>query len=206
MEYSKNHIVCALFLTGILCACGSGASSLSDQKASLTAAAMTAVQPTPINVASPTTALIPISQESPIFSPTPQLSPNPTFALTGKTPRCNDSLFLSDVTIPDGTIFKPRENFSKTWKFTNTGACSWTTAYKIVFSYGYAMSGTDTKLPKSVVPGGEVDVTVDMTSPKTNGWYGGWWRLTSEAGDPFGDFVYVSILVSDGQETSTPGS
>lgn len=206
MEYSKTHIVCSLFLTGILCACGSGASSPSDQKASITAAAMTAAQATPNSIPSPTAALIPISQESPIFSPTSQLTPNPTYALTRKTPRCNDSSFLSDVTIPDGTVFKPGVNFSKTWKFKNTGACGWTTAYKIVFSYGNAMSGTDTALPKSVASGGEVDVAVDLTSPKTNGWYGGWWRLNNGSGDYFGDFVYVSILVSDGQETSTPGS
>jgi len=59
-------------------------------------------------------------------------------------PLCYDSLFLVDVTIPDGTIMAPEEKFVKTWKFKNTGTCGWTTSFAIGFSYGTLMSGNDT--------------------------------------------------------------
>jgi hypothetical protein len=119
-------------------------------------------------------------------------------------PLCNDAVFIEDLTIPDGTILAPEEEFVKTWRFRNTGICRWTTAYAIGFAYGNPMGGRDTKLPESVGPGGEVEVSIHMTAPFANGWYGGWWRLRNEVGSYFGDFVYVSILVSDGKETSTP--
>ncbi len=205
MEKSNHHIVCALSLTGILCACGSGTSSPPVQEPSITPAVMTAVQITSLLDPSPTSELSPASQESPILSPTFELSPNPTSALTQKAILCNDSLFVEDVTIPDGTILAPEEDFVKTWKYKNTGACKWTTSYKIGFAYGNEMRAIETKLPNSVDPGASVDISLKMTAPKATGWYGGWWRLKSESGVYFGDFVYVSIRVSDGQETSTPG-
>jgi hypothetical protein len=204
MEKSNHYIVGALFLTGILCACSSGTSSPSIQEASSTAAVATAVRTTSLFVPSPTSASSPASQESPILSPTSPLSSNPTNALTRKAPLCNDSSFLDDVTIPDGTILAPGENFVKTWKFKNTGTCTWTISYAIGFAYGNAMRGTATKLPNSVNPGASIDISLDMAAPNATGWYSGWWRLKTESGDFFGDFVYVSILVSDGRETSTP--
>jgi hypothetical protein len=198
MEKNNRCIVCALFLMGILSACGSGASSPPDQGASPTAAATAAGQtPSPV-VPSPTSESNPEPQESPV-SPAEELSPNPTQAFTGKIPLCNDSLFVDDVTIPDGTVLAPEEKFVKTWKFKNFGACQWTTSYAIGFAYGDAMSGTETKLPISVGPGATVDIPVTMIAPKTAGWYGGWWRLKDASGDYFGDFVYVSIQVSGGQ-------
>jgi hypothetical protein len=135
MEKNNRCIVCVLFLAGILCACGSGASSPPDQGASPTAAATAAGQtPSPV-VPSPTSESNPEPQESPV-SPAEELSPNPTQAFTGKIPLCNDSLFVDDVTIPDGTVLAPEEKFVKTWKFKNFGACQWTTSYAIGFAYG----------------------------------------------------------------------
>jgi hypothetical protein len=202
----SNHIVCVLFLTGVLCACSSGTLSPSGQEASTTAAGMTAIQTTSLFVISPTSTLTLASQESPIPTPTFTVFPNPTRPPIVNVPRCNDSLFLVDVTIPDGTILAPEENFVKTWRVKNTGTCGWTTSFALGFSYGNLMSGNDATLPNSVDAGDSIDISVDLTTPKATGWYGGWWRLRNESGLFFGDFVYVSILVSDGQETSTPSS
>jgi hypothetical protein len=127
-------------------------------------------------------------------------------ALIPSGSRCNDATFVDDVTIPDGTVMSPGKEFNKTWRFKNTGTCQWTTTYAIGFAYGDKMGGGDTKLPNSVNPGYSVDVSIEITAPMDNGWYGGWWRLKSDTGDYFGDFVFVSILVSDGRETSTPNS
>jgi hypothetical protein len=119
-------------------------------------------------------------------------------------PRCDDSLFVEDVTIPDGMVLKPGDLFNKTWRFKNTGLCSWTTSYAIGYAYGAVMHGSETKMPISVSPGYTVDITVKFTAPAVNCWYGSWWRLKNARGDYFGDFVYVSVIVSNGMENGTP--
>ncbi len=141
----------------------------------------------------------------PTFEPTLQASgTRPPPAGTSSGPRCDDSQFVEDVTIPDGTIVKPGEEFKKTWRFKNTGVCGWTTKYAIGYAYGAVLHGTETKLTKSVAPGVTVDVTVKFTAPMINCWYGSWWRLKNEQGDYFGDFVYVSVITSNGMENGTP--
>ena len=140
------------------------------------------------------------------FTPMIEVSNTVRPTVHSSGPLCNNAIYVDDVTIPDGTIMPPEKEFTKTWRFKNTGTCRWTTSYAIGFGYGNMMKGKETKLLNSVDPGYTVDVSVEMTAPKDNGWYGGWWRLKSETGDYFGEFVFVSILVSDGRETSTPGS
>ena len=40
------------------------------------------------------------------------------------TPPCNNNMvFLLDVTIPDGTTFKPGEKIEKVWRVRNDGSC-----------------------------------------------------------------------------------
>jgi Ig-like domain from next to BRCA1 gene len=138
------------------------------------------------------------------FTPTIAVSNTAHPAVLPSGPRCNDASFVDDMTIPDGTILSPEKEFTKTWRLKNTGTCRWTTSYAMGFAYGNMMGGKETKLPNSVDPGYTVDVSIDLTAPKDNGWYGGWWRLKSEAGGYFGDFVFVSILVSDGRGTNPP--
>jgi hypothetical protein len=112
-------------------------------------------------------------------------------------PLCNDAVFVDDVTIPDMTVLAPGQHFRKIWEMRNTGTCKWTTSYAIGFSHGNSMGGHDTALPNEVGPGGTVDVYVDMTAPTVLDWYGGFWRLKTDTGNYFGDFVYVSIMVSN---------
>jgi hypothetical protein len=120
------------------------------------------------------------------------------------TPICNDSLFVQDVTIPDGTVLKPGQSFKKTWRLKNTGICAWTTEYALGFAYGDQMKGSATKLPNAVSPGGTVDVTLNLRAPLNRCWYGSWWRLKTDRGDYFGDFVFVSIQVADDSDPNTP--
>jgi hypothetical protein len=205
MDTSFPRIVCALFLTGTLWACGSGAAPSPDLTAPA-AAQITPTQPPPSDGVQSPSATTPEPQENPPPSSASPPTDNPTLPPNVHPQLCNDSLFLEDVTIPDMSVLKPGEHFVKTWKFRNTGSCRWTTSYAIGYSHGEAMGGVDTKLPYAVAPGGEADVSVEMTAPLVNGWYGGFWRLKSDTGSFFGDFVYVSIMVSDGSEISTPGS
>ena len=46
-------------------------------------------------------------------------------AATNTGPLCKNSAFVADVTIPDGTVLKPGEKFTKIWSVQNTGICAW---------------------------------------------------------------------------------
>ena len=95
--------------------------------------------------------------------------------------------FVADVTMPDGTRLSPGKSFVKTWRLRNSGSTTWTSAYALVFANGAQMNGLALiPLPEPVAPGGEIDVSVTLATPKTPGTYKGYWRLRSASGILFG--------------------
>lgn len=113
-----------------------------------------------------------------------EVGPSPTAGSAGCTDRAS---FVTDVTIPDDTVMSPGETFTKTWRLRNTGTCTWTTDYDLVFDTGNAMSGPAAKaLPGSVAPNSTVDISVNLTAPSSNGTYRGNYKLRNEDGILFG--------------------
>jgi hypothetical protein len=51
--------------------------------------------------------------------------------------------FVADVTVPDGTIYKTGDVFTKTWRIRNAGTSTWTPGYALVFISGEKMGGPD---------------------------------------------------------------
>ena len=84
---------------------------------------------------------------------------------------CTDrAQFIADVTVPDGTRYDPGATFTKTWKLRNSGTCTWSTSYTMVFDSGTQMGTTaSVAMPSSVPPGNSVDVSVPMTAPSAAG-------------------------------------
>lgn len=92
-----------------------------------------------------------------------------------------------DVTIPDGTRIAPGAAFAKTWRLVNTGACTWTREYSVVWFSGEAMSSDPIwNLNTDVAPGQSVDVTVDLVAPERAGGYQSNWKLRNREGQFFG--------------------
>jgi hypothetical protein len=128
--------------------------------------------------------------------------PDPTQEPTS-TPRCVDSASLvKDVTIPDGSRMEPGESFTKTWRMRNTGTCTWTDTYDLVFLSGHHLdASTVVPLQGNVAPGQVVDLSARMKAPKATGTYWGYWILRNEVGAIFGlgekanGPVWVKILV-----------
>jgi len=126
-------------------------------------------------------------------TPTPSLTPIP----------CNLGKFVKDVTIPDGTTFEPGDVLTKTWRIKNVGSCAWTSGYDIVFSGGDAMDAPSAIQITSgtVNPGQNVDVSVDLTAPASEGTYRGNWQLRDPSDVIFGienstsGFFWVEIEV-----------
>ncbi|MCK4489053.1 MAG: hypothetical protein KAU23_02275, partial [Anaerolineales bacterium] len=122
-------------------------------------------QPSDTESVDPTVTLDPNSEAT--NTPEPSDTPEPDTPTPSNTPiPCNLAKFISDVTVPDGTIFEPGETFTKTWRLKNVGSCAWTSGYDIVFSGGDAMDApASVQLTAGTVnPGQNVDVSVDMTA------------------------------------------
>lgn len=111
------------------------------------------------------------------------------------TSSCYGLSFVSDVTINDNTQMDPGETFTKTWKVQNTGSCAWDAGFKFQLSGGNAMGATAFTLPSAVAAGATYDISVPMTAPNTAGTVRGNWRMSTAAGQFFGDEVYVIIVV-----------
>jgi hypothetical protein len=155
-----------------------------------------AAEPTATETATPT----PTDTPTPFVTQTPlTLQPNATLPPSGGG-GCDNSVFVSDVTIPDGTVMTPGQAFTKTWRIQNNGTCAWTAAYQLTFVSGNAMGGSSTPVGIAVNPGSSVDISVAMVAPTTAGEVRGDWRLVNASGQQFGTYVYVIINVG-----SAPG-
>ncbi|HET9915269.1 MAG TPA: NBR1-Ig-like domain-containing protein, partial [Anaerolineales bacterium] len=100
--------------------------------------------------------------------------------------RCNSAAFVTDVTVPDGTVFQPGAGFVKTWRLKNTGTCTWTSAYELAFVSGDPLGATTSMTMPTTAPGQQVDFSFDMNAPTTPGHYRGYWMLKDPQGNKFG--------------------
>lgn len=158
-------------------------------------------------LAAPTDTPVPTLTASATFAPftastagTLPVVSQPTVAATAS---CYQMRFVSDVTVPDNTQMAPGQAFTKTWKVRNTGSCAWEAGFKFAFTGGDAMNGATYTLPSSVSANTEIDISVAMVAPTNKtGAIRGNWRMSTAAGQFFGDEVYVIIVV--GSATLTP--
>ena len=149
----------------------------------------------------------------PSDTPVPTLTPAATFpglaTSTAGTPfvsgptvaatsGCYGLAFVSDVTIPDNTAVTVGQTFTKTWRVRNAGSCAWDAGFKFAFVSGDAMGGTTQTLASSVAAGAEFNISVPMTAPNKSGAVQGYWRMSTAAGQFFGDQVYVLVNIGGG--------
>ncbi len=109
----------------------------------------------------------------------------------------NNSAFVTDVTVPDGTVFAPGQTVSKTWRIRNNGTCTWEAGYQLVFVGGEAMGPTSAVAVPYTAPGATADLTVAMTAPNSTGVHVGQWKVKGSNGVLFGTAVTVNINVVD---------
>lgn len=145
----------------------------------------------------------------PTANPINTIAP-PPMSTVAVTP-CNRATFVSDVTVPDGTVIAPGSSFKKTWRLQNSGTCTWTSGYTVVYVAGERMGAPESEVitTSSVAPGQSVDVSVTLTAPAAVGSYTAYFRLRSADGVQFGVLTnasgtfYVQIKVTGGTATAT---
>ncbi len=191
----KLALTILLFLLVVLAACnlpGGGAAPTEEQPdavfthmAQTVAAELTRVagqaSPTISAPLIPTTTFTPPSTHT--FPSPPTNTPIPCLAVG-----YNDATI--DVTVPDNTIMAPGQAFTKTWRLTNIGTCTWNSSYQLVFDHGDPMGVANTYAQPlttgTVSPGQTVDVSVNLTAPAVSGTYTGYWRFRDPNGVYFG--------------------
>jgi len=133
------------------------------------------------------------------FTPTPTPEPTtetdtgaatPTEEATqspGPKPDCEEiAAFYGDVTVPDDTLFRQGEGFTKTWRVRNEGTCTWDSDYSLVFAGGAQMSGAAASPLPDAAPGDIIEISIDLTAPSRGGTYVGNWMFSDPYGEWFG--------------------
>jgi len=150
-----------------------------------------APEPTPTGTpVAPATATLPPPSET----STPDPSPIPA-------PACRDeAVLISDVTYPDNAHVTAGERFTKTWKFQNTGDCPWT-GYTVAFVSGDRMEAPDAAPVPETDAKANVEVSVDLVAPASDGAYTANFELRNAQGIsvPLGTepTFWVKIIVGE---------
>jgi hypothetical protein len=113
----------------------------------------------------------------------------------------DSSLFIADVTIPDGAFIRINERFIKTWEIRNAGSVVWRDRYLT----RQALPGTSDNLSSpsrvpipTTVPGQDVEISVPFTAPRLPGSYRINWKITDANGNklfPNSSAIYMIVNV-----------
>ena len=219
------HTLTILVLILALSACGPDATPQAaapriNPTAILPASAIPATQatssvtpfPTPTRAPSSTPLASPTAQPSLTNMPRPANIGIPKGATSTPVPEitgdgsygCLNANVVKDMTFPDGTHVAPGQTFVKTWKFFNSGSCSWLGSTTIKFIKGDPMRPVPGITGQEIPVNNKADVSVTLIAPLTAGSYKTYFRLTDKSGNAFGPLVYASILVTSSAATITP--
>ncbi len=129
---------------------------------------------------------------TPIASPTSIL---PTITPT-TGPCTNDLNFIDDVTIEDGTIVTPGSSVDKQWLVTNSGTCNWDASYHVKWIGGDPLGAVTEQVLYPARAGSQATIRILFTAPITAGTYPSQWQAYGPDDVPFGDPVYIEIVVT----------
>lgn len=91
-----------------------------------------------------------------------------------------------DVTIPDNTLISPGQPFRETWRLRNDGTCAWgpnMTVHSITDINNNPFGAPMMLDMPNVLPGGVVDLSIDMIGPNTpRVQRGEWMFMVNEGG------------------------
>jgi hypothetical protein len=163
-----------------------------------------AMTPSATLLSSPTATNMPTS--------TPGLTASPASVVAGTlssgTPKAgtvNQAQWVSQ-SITDDTTFAPGEAFTMTWHLKNTGTSTWTAGYLLrYFSGNIFGTSKEISLGREVLPGGEIDINIEMKAPATPGSYQTNWVMSNENRTNFKEPVFLRIkVVTPVTPTPTP--
>ncbi len=155
-----------------------------------------APKPAPTFFLPPTQSLQLIPRPGTRATATPAAIVVPTIILPTPTPPCTDSLtYVQDLTIPDGTTVSPGQAIDKQWLVSNSGTCDWDARYRLRLVTG---TNLDAAIEQALYParaGTQATLRILFTAPSDVGTYNSAWQALGPEGNPFGDTIYMQIIV-----------
>lgn len=162
-----------------------------------------------VTIVVPETPVVRTPTATPLVPPTatpesvagPTATPRPP--VTPEVKSCVDNLaFVNDITIPDGTAVDPDQRFAKTWEVSGAAdsgtPCAWASTYSLTFIDGNPMGWDGNMLLTRVDQATNIyQISVNLIAPTTPGVYQARWQMTNEFGQPFGQIIYLAIVVPD---------
>lgn len=119
------------------------------------------------------------------------LSPGPT-----PSPICTQGLFfLSDITIPDGTIVNPGEILDKRWLVENSGSCNWDRRFSLRLIAGPDMGAQRELALFPARSGAQAEIRILFTAPPDPGAHRSAWQAQDPQGNLFGDPIFIEVVV-----------
>ncbi|XP_006825427.1 protein ILRUN-like [Saccoglossus kowalevskii] len=117
-----------------------------------------------------------------------------------ESPQCKlpTMSLVQDITIGEGESVPPNTAFVKTWRIRNSGDETWPGGVLLKFTQGHQLGASDTVPVQSLFPGQITDVSVEMISPPSCGFFQGQWRMVSRTGQYFGEVIWVILEVKEG--------
>lgn len=109
----------------------------------------------------------------------------------------------ADVTIPDGQILKPGEQFTKIWRVLNDGKTTWDASYQLAFFKDEKMGGPDSVSLPALRPRQKGNVAVNLTAPQTPGHYRSTWKPRDPSGKFFDYELFAEIVVQKPEPQNT---
>lgn len=198
----------------------------------LSACSTSTPSPTPTQTSEPSATLAPSDTPAPTEPPQPSDTPaltaapvltgtlstrpeatlpaiNPGGSITTTSPApvsvAPDKALFVMQNFPDGTRFRPGTTVTIIWTVKNTGSTGWSTSYTLRYFAGEKSTKDFYPFPKTVQPGGEVDLSVSIVVPAVLGEYTTWWKLTNGLGQNFSDVDFkFSSSNSPGAPLPTP--
>lgn len=139
-----------------------------------------------------------------LFAQTPLvLLPSPTNLETDSallptaTPACSNGLrFVEDLTIPDGTQVAPGQIIDKRWRVENVGDCNWNEFYRLRLVAGPDLGSPSEQALYPARSGTQAMIRAFFVAPAEPGVYRSAWQAYDPQGRPFGDTVFIQIIVS----------
>jgi hypothetical protein len=144
------------------------------------------------------TAITPgVGTQFPFNTPAAGFTPLASAVPTQAVQACNDSAFVADITIPDGSEVHPGANFTKVWEIKNTGTCTWDEGYALVYQGGvFDGYNIPIKTVRDFVKPGETrKFEVDLSAPLKEGEATDCWKMRGDDGYYFGTYLCVTVIV-----------
>jgi len=89
----------------------------------------------------------------------------------------------------------PGASIDKQWLVQNNGTCNWDARYRLQFAGGLEMGAAAEQALYPARAGNQATIRIDFIAPSEPGTYSTAWQAINPDGEPFGDPVFMEIVV-----------